>query len=355
MGFRQHLSRPARAAIAGSMAGISLICMPSSSQMPICMFFFVRALEIVVKYTAQKGYIPLIPHPDVCTMALSSAQVLWGWLFHRNTLDPTYLRFLDIHGAKQMLVQESFSTLMANGQLEPDLLEKLNKNRLELGFKEIPSSLSSPSSQNIFCEILHPSTLNCFNHYFMFLKQAFFRSFPVYLPVYLIPLVIFRYKKMLNNPLDTLTSTTISICRSSFFLATYTAGAWITACMGHKYVNYHATPLAYFCGFFSGSMVILEKKHRRIELCLYVLGHGIRSFWNTYSKRFLGGVQLPQTAGTILLFSVSIGVILTAYINQHKLLRSSYFSLLIFFFGSGGRSQNFPQSDEKIAKDQRQK
>ena len=54
-----------------------------------------------------------------------------------------------------------------------------------------------------------------------------------------------------------------------------------------------------FAGFFSGTAVLLEKKHRRIELALYVFSHALQSAYRCLMEI---GVACAIPHGETLLF-----------------------------------------------------
>ena len=54
------------------------------------------------------------------------------------------------------------------------------------------------------------------------------------------------------------------------------------------------------------------------------------------------------------MFVGSIAVIMAAYVLRPHLLRRSYLSLLLFFFGSGGRSARISHQEDKSARKQPQ-
>jgi hypothetical protein len=93
-------------------------------------------------------------------------------------------------------------------------------------------------------------------------------------------------------------------------------------------------------------MVAIEAPSRRLELALYVMGQALQSFYSTFRIRG----RMPYVKhGEVAIFVLSMAVIMHAYINKPRLMRSSYFAAFRFFFGSGGVKEGFPQADHARA------
>jgi hypothetical protein len=67
-------------------------------------------------------------------------------------------------------------------------------------------------------------------------------------------------------------------------------------------------------GFFAGSMVAIEKKHRRLELGLYVFTHAIQSSWRYLIR---SGVVKEIPYGEVYLFMAYVIVIIP---SSHSLI-----------------------------------
>lgn len=81
-----------RGAIVGLVSSLSLLAVPRSSRESISLFVLVRALEIATLKMAARDWIPCWYHADTLLMMLSSAQIIWAWIFHPQSLDRSYLR-----------------------------------------------------------------------------------------------------------------------------------------------------------------------------------------------------------------------------------------------------------------------
>jgi hypothetical protein len=102
-----------RGAIAGACCGLGMAMGPSDreTKKTLALFMFIRAFEMEVKIWVEKGWVPNIPNADVLLMSLSSAQILWAWIFEPSANDPFYQTFLDRHGQKPRPVVDFINDL----------------------------------------------------------------------------------------------------------------------------------------------------------------------------------------------------------------------------------------------------
>ena len=170
------------------------------------------------------------------------------------------------------------------------------------------------------------------------MRRALFRALPVYLRVYVLPLLVFRMRDILRAPGRSLYLTAFSIARSTVFLASCGTACWSSACLLTNYLHSPTSFNALVAGWLCGSAVLIEKKSRRIELALYVLAQAVpAAFRCLHDWGYVPRIRHADAA----VFVGSIAVIMAAYVLRPHLLRRSYLSLLLFFFGSGGRSAGF--------------
>lgn len=324
-----------RVVLSAAVSGLCFFFIPPEYRVSLSMFFFVRALEIGGTYGAEHGYLPSLPHSDTLLMASASCIVVWCWLFHRSALEPAYAHFLDIQGGKPRWVTDAYTQChFGNDALfaSHPIIDIAQQRRAKQG---IP--LLSPSSPTLRCDVLHPGQGHA-AHMFSSLRRAVLRALPVYIPVYVLPLLVFRMRDILRTPGLSLYLTAFSIARSSLFLASCGTACWSSACLLTNYLHSTTSFNALVAGWLGGATVLIEKKSRRIELALYVLAQAVpAAFRCLHDWGHLPRVRHADAA----VFVCSIAVIMAAYVLRPHLLRRSYLSLLLFFFGSGGRNAGF--------------
>ena len=327
--------RRMRVVLSASVAGLCFLFIPAEYRVSLAMFFFVRALEIVGSYVVEHGWSPPVPHADTLLMASASAAVIWCWLFHRSALDLSYAHFLDIQSGKPRWMQQAYAEChYGNAALfaAHPIVDVAQQQRAKMGLPPL-----DPASTQLRCDVLHPGQGHV-GHLLTFLRDGILRALPVYIPVYVLPLLVFRMRDILRSPLRSLSLTSAGIFRSSLFLSAYCTACWYTSCVVTTHLHSTTNVNGMICGWVGGCMVLIEKKSRRIELALYVLAQAFPAVYRYLHDRFHVPFVPHAEAGV---FVLSIAVIMSAYILRPHLLRRSYLSLLMFFFGSGGRTAGF--------------
>ena len=97
-----------------------------------------------------------------------------------------------------------------------------------------------------------------------------------YIPVYVIPLLLFRARRLLASPAAVCWRLLLSVCRSSLFLSLYCSVGWAWMCLlRHADTEAGRQSHAVVSGLLSGLCVLVEKQDRRLELSLYVLSQAL--------------------------------------------------------------------------------
>lgn len=317
-----------RAIIAAFIASYSIRVTPRETQVAVGSFLIVRSCDIWVRYAANRGYfgerLSSWAHWDVAVMSIASAQVVWAGLLNTPSVSKAYMNFLQRQSGLNVN-ERLWLTSTLRGKPDINLLGKFNPGpRIE---KALPVTfIRGPPWPS------PPFTLNMFPRILSIFEQCFKRSIPVYLPVYGIPLILFRFKRLLTQPLAALSSSALGISRSSLFLSTYVTTAWAVLSVLIRYFpnggpSGHIIPT--IAGLLSGTSLLVEKKPRRIEIALYVLGQAYQSFFRTWHILF----PVFKHPGQILL-AVSCAAIMYVYSSHPELIRPNYFRPLNYLFGS---------------------
>jgi hypothetical protein len=130
--------------------------------------------------------VPEIPHADTLLMALSSAEVIWAALFQRPSLDKPYMAFLDHHSGKAMAQKAAYTSTILREPITDKALATINNMRSKLSLGPLNVAQTVPQ---VCCDIVHPHQPSCGLAAMSFLIDGIKRALPVYIPVYLIPLV----------------------------------------------------------------------------------------------------------------------------------------------------------------------
>lgn len=113
-----------------------------------------------------------------------------------------------------------------------------------------------------------------------FFLRGLLRAVRVYLPVFVLPLVLLNGSRLRAAPLESLAHAAAGTARSSVFLSTYCTGCWVAVYLLERYAGVSTHWNGVLSGMAGGLAVALEKRSRRIELALYVLTQALQTGWN---------------------------------------------------------------------------
>lgn len=129
--------------------------------------------------------------------------------------------------------------------------------------------------------------------------------------------IVFRGKKILDNPVRSIKSMILSTLRSVLFLSCYVTTAWSLPCLlrviwgkderwmyySKRYISYHTVN-----GILAGCMVLIEQPGRRLELGMYVLPRALESLFLAKWE----GIRYGET----IYFSLATGILMSLYQND---------------------------------------
>ncbi|XVF64778.1 hypothetical protein PTKIN_Ptkin09bG0193900 [Pterospermum kingtungense] len=158
-------------------------------------------------------------HGDIFLMCLSSSQILSSYLLKPESFPPSYRSFLIKHCGKDIVLLQGVKEL-ATG------LPFTKLEAIEKFYKTKGVDVKLDPNMKIPCSILHGGQ-SCVGQVVPYFIEAYKRSLPVYLPIYLIPALIVHRQGLLKRPFTILGKSIIGTARSTLFLSTYTTSAWL--------------------------------------------------------------------------------------------------------------------------------
>ncbi|KAH7278270.1 hypothetical protein KP509_38G033500 [Ceratopteris richardii] len=323
-----------RAFVAGAMAGPSLLLTgPDVQHTSMAIYILLRAAVLAARCgikSEQFGWLfrPFAwQHGDVALMCLSSSQILSAWILKPESLPSSYISFLNKHGGKDKSVINSLRDIAFSDQGRHfDIVRKF--------YKSMNMDAPLDSNINTTCSVIHANQ-GCLSHFISFLGQAYLRSLPVYVPVYLIPAIIVHRQAILKKPLPIFLKTLIGTVRSSLFLSTYCASAWFWTCILFRATRCEPASIA-VSTFPTGLAVSIEKKSRRMEIALYCFARALESFAICFTD---GDAMLSKWKSKapkrvdVVLFSIATSIIMHCYAQEREVFRSKYLNVLDWIFG----------------------
>jgi hypothetical protein len=262
-----------RFAIAGALGAVVLSSLDNEFVSSLLLSWtVVRALRCLV---------PAVNYGPTAFMCLSAGQILSSWIAAPNAVDPSYFRFLTIHGGQS---KQTMATLLA-----------------------LPRDLC----------VTHPG-LGCHEHLAVFWPEGFGRALKVYSPLYLAFFLFSRQK------LAALPRLAGNVARSSAFLATYCTLAWYSGCLFYRVSPQVSRAKLFVHCMLAGLATLIERPGRRTELASYCCTYALHSIYLQLRKRNL--VRPSQSLGT-LTFAISLAIILHNHSALPSFLTSWLFAL----------------------------
>ena len=299
-------ARRKNAWLAGLLAGGSVMFAPKETRYFTAQLTATRSLEVLARLVYSRASargkrflddVGLSEHGDTMTMMFASYVVLNDFLEGGNNIQKNYLKFLEFQGGH------------SNAQLA-----RLN-------------GIIKGTEHGKSCKTLHPLEPQCTKYWGKFLIDSFVnRAVPMYSRVFALPLLfgLLQGKK----PVHSTVSFFKGVAQSSVFLAMYSTIAWSTVCMmKDASPSFRKTWSTIIIGLAAGSMLLLEKKGRRLEVALFVLSQAI-SILLTRSR-----IKFPAHADSAVAM-LSCSFLMYAYLNDAELIRPGYRFLLERFLDS---------------------
>ncbi|KAK3823291.1 MAG: hypothetical protein J3Q66DRAFT_279899 [Benniella sp.] len=179
------------------------------------------------------------------------------------------------------------------------------------------------------CALLHPLT-PCTGHAMDVITGEFGRAAKMYGTLNLIVTLVFHHKKLATNPNEVVHRYIKSTLRSCLFLTVYVLNAFYTPCVLRRVLKKESLFIYIFNGLLSGLAVLIEAPGRQMELALYCLPRALETVWNMMLKR---GMVRNIRNGDVMLFSASMGVLMTLYQNDPGVINEHYLTVLTRVFG----------------------
>ena len=322
-----------RAAAAGVVVAPTFLLADTAPSASLSVYVALRAALLALRAAKQRksgvfatpAGAALFQHGPVLSMCAAASVLLHGWLLEPTTLDKAYVSFLDRHGGKGRAVVDALSEMAMAGcttSTMPAVREWYASNQQHAcgALDAVPDACSHP------CDIVHPGQGHL-QHALWFALRGVPAGFPVYVPVYAVSTILVQRGNLLKQPTRVLTRASLGVLRSSAFLSSYCALAWLSCCSVHNATGCkngrrklsRATIL--LCSLPAGLATLIEKPSRRTELALFCSGHALQSA--ARCALHWGWVR-PVRRADVVLLTLSSGFIMHTYRHEPTLFRSSF-------------------------------
>jgi len=175
-------------------------------------------------------------------------------------------------------------------------------------------------------EVFHPGQ-SCAVYHTAGIPALALRCARLYAPVHLVPLVLFRWRSLLQDPAGTAVRAGTAIGRSTAFLTGYVAIVKGLLCAQRTARRSDAWWQASAAGVLSGLALSFEAPKRASELMLYCLPKAVDVAFQLLERR---GLVSRVPLGNVVMFSVAMAIVLAL---DRSDFRPAYSSLLGLLFG----------------------
>jgi len=376
------------AAMAGTIAGgLAIMCEKRGRRGVISQQMFVRGLQGSWNAFADAKNIN-IPYGDVMVFALACGQIVYAFLLQPDTLPRSYSSWMSgvckvpMNGVSlnRTLVREhtidfhDLDKLLARPDITPSNATYLTK--LKDLFRALPTEFPTGVSPYTAmaaralpdagdpdswyfpfygpCQGVHPTLSHCSSVPLVRFFEVFRMMLPIYGALHLVPAVLFKWGGFLRNPGRVVVRAGLGTARSSAFLGVFIVVYQSLFCYKNKFhrvltlLRNSPTSIVrfvpqraidaliskasfWFPGFFAGLALLVEARRRRGELAMYALPKGLESAW--VMARGKGWVFRTGKWGDVILTSVGMGMVMSAYQNDPQHLSGFVRRILYQFIG----------------------
>lgn len=250
--------------LAGGLAGAAIIAFDGKRQRSMALYALTRALQCAYNMAKQKQYWHFWgsdwQYGDALLFGLASAQVMYAYVMRPGTLPPEYFRFIQNTGPVELetleLVQQANRGRLINQNTLEGLISRKNIDIEGLVLPRGPGDL-------IPCRLVHCDARSCTHGAALCFRDAFVRTFPLYLSLFIVPGVVIHFKKFVRSPFRSLARYVLNATRSNTFLASFVTVYLSSICLHRRLVSSDHRIAYYIAGFIASPTILLEPKSRR--------------------------------------------------------------------------------------------
>lgn len=279
---------------AGLISALPVVVFQRSTQTELLLYFLAR----VVHHGSTNFVLPMLPqafqdfsHYDVLTMMVTSAQILYTFVFLPKCHLPSYQGFL----LRATMTDSRVLAATAAAHLKTPCPEGV-----EFALAKGVTFDSKILDTSRVCELYHPGQ-SCNSNSLGFIVKHFLKiTLPLYLPLKAISTAVLHWKKLSSNPLQTTVKCVRSAAKSAAFLTVYCAAAMRIICVFAQLGIRNDVGIAIVVGGVSGATTLIEDKPRRLDLAIYCVMQAIRS--TTSLLHHKGFCAIPRRSTQVLLY-----------------------------------------------------
>lgn len=272
----------------------SSLCLPiltGAQRLDFGLFAIVRAVDSICSHHFDafnnwfEAHVPkgalIIDNMDTLAFVGSVTEILYSWFYVPNALPSSYSNWIARMSGTEACIYELPRFYRENKNAaelaDAPIIKKLQDLCVR---RQVDPALALPSNGYIPCEVMHEGIQGCVNFWASKWMQSFSMSVKIYLPIHLLPILIFHPKLLMRTSQwpNTIARLLLSTCRSAAFLSTFIFLVFAPICVLRNILHNDTPVWGPLAGsFLSGWSLLIEKKKRRREFALYVIPRAMES------------------------------------------------------------------------------
>ncbi|ETV79277.1 hypothetical protein H257_07332 [Aphanomyces astaci] len=335
--LRPDLPAATRTVVSGIVAGSGILCLNPSRRRSLALYTFVRALQSVYNIAKARKLWHFWgshwPHGDALLFGVASAQVMYSFILRPEILPKEYFSFIHRAGPVAMRVLQFTQRTLRGAAVEPaDVIRFLDDKASPVVY-----NIAHNHPESLPCSLIHHGSASCTLGFGMTFWNAARRTFPLYLSLNIVPRVVLDLHRFVKAPVTTVLKGTWGGVRSTAFLGTFVALYQATVCVQRLMFRSDSKATYFVAGLIASGSILLEAKHRRSELALYVLPRALDLLYITLrDKRVLA----EMAYGEVMLFACSMGTLMFCFEHEKQHLSPFVERLLNRFLHSTVKSSS---------------
>lgn len=296
-------NRRVNAIVAGVVASIAIVLDKKRRRKDIALYLLFRSFDILVKMCVRFKWLPYISWFEQFLFGVVNVPIMYGAFYEPDLIDNGYYKWI-----------------LSMGNLNHKGLEiaiRRRRRQIQATGEMIPLIPCQPHYHEGPC-----LDYNSKDWFF-----GLYRAGKVYLPVHLLPLLIFKHKLLLKEPLQVGWKTAKAFLCSCIFLTTYSTIMKGVGCMMRHQLQHDHDLAPVIAGLLTGLSCGFERPSRVSELLLYCCPRGAEAAWNFLKKR---KVVKSFAYGEVPIFSVAAAVLISA---SNRDFKPTYVGGLQFILG----------------------
>jgi hypothetical protein len=324
------------------------LCLYSDRRQTWTLYLLARACDLLLQSSIARGWVPSFEHGDLLFFSLFSCHIMYCWHMEPHTMSKSFHRWISARGGlddRQLAAIRNLingdavdltswcryasprdryghchpsAAVLTDAVLSCAMLCRRDHKIAEYAPAERPALIP--------CEVFHPTcpdscTAHAGMRYLLGLKSAW----PVYTPVHVIPLLLFRARTLLKHPLSVTGQTALSIFYSCNFITSFQAIFWFVFCHSRNIAGVDNKLSTVAAGLAAGLSVLWEKKSRRSELALFTLSRNFDVLWNQLKVR---GLVRALPGGVVWAFAFAMATIMGMYQHEPSAWKPHYYTFM---------------------------